>query len=206
MPRSSKLPVNVSCFTHTLTAFWHVTATLPNFELGSLVSEKDYDSFFRVGLKTEATEDHVQQDKSATVVGVTFLDLILAMRATYSAHSSLADLLTWACPSATNTNACLVPINITIYCGLFNQRFYTFSYLLFNISVCLNFDRCPYVIVSVAGVFNKTVRSSRHVTSLGSCYFLRRKSPAWTEAGAVLRLLDHTHQLGLLWAGDQQDN
>jgi len=44
-----------------LTAFWHIT--LPNFELGSQVSEKDYDFSFWVDLKTDATEGHVKQDE-----------------------------------------------------------------------------------------------------------------------------------------------
>ena len=65
MPRSSKLPVTVSCFAHILTAFWHVTVTLPNFELGSLVSEKDYDSFFWVGLTTEATSSRTNLRQSS---------------------------------------------------------------------------------------------------------------------------------------------
>lgn len=76
MPRSSKLPANISCFTHILPAFWNVT--LPNFE----VAEKDYDFSLWVDLKTDATEGHVLQDQSATVVAVRFSYLNLAMRAT----------------------------------------------------------------------------------------------------------------------------
>ena len=57
MPRSSKLPANISCFTHILTALWHVT--LPNFELGSEVSEKGHDFSFWVDLKTDARAGHV---------------------------------------------------------------------------------------------------------------------------------------------------
>jgi hypothetical protein len=59
-------------------------------------------TFTHLGLKTEATEDHVKQVESATVVSGRFSDLILLMRATYLAHPSLTDLLTWVCPSATN--------------------------------------------------------------------------------------------------------
>ena len=43
MPRSSKLPSNISCYTHILTTFWNVT--LPNFEMGTEVSKKNYDLF-----------------------------------------------------------------------------------------------------------------------------------------------------------------
>jgi hypothetical protein len=128
MPRSSMLSADISCFTHILTAFWHVT--LPNFELVSEVSEKDYGSFFRVDLKTDATKGHVQQDESATIVAVRLSDLILAMRATYLPYSSLTNLLTCVCSSA--TNICQVPINIMVHCGSCNQCFYTFCYPLFR--------------------------------------------------------------------------
>ena len=125
MPRSSKLPANISCSTHILAAFCHVT--LPNFEMGSDVSEKGYDFSFWVDLKTCATEGHVQHNESAIVVSVRFSDLILVMRATYLAHSSLTDLLTCVCPS--NTNMCLVPVNTVIHCGSFNQCFKYFVIL-----------------------------------------------------------------------------
>jgi hypothetical protein len=120
MPRSSKLPANISCFTHIFAAFCHVT--LPNFEMGSDVSEKGYGFSFWVDLKTDATEGHVQHNESAITDPVKFSDLILVMRATYLAHSSLADLLTCVCPSTTST--CPVPINTAIHCGLFNMCCY----------------------------------------------------------------------------------
>jgi hypothetical protein len=124
MPRSSKLPANISCFTHILAAFCNVT--LPNFELGSDVSEEGYDFSFWVDPKTDATEGHVQHNESAIADPVKFSDLILVMRATYLAHSSLTDLLTCVCPSTISICVCPAPINTAIHCGLFN----TFRYPL----------------------------------------------------------------------------